>query len=53
MIDEQLEKAERLRKEYNFENVSFHKSYIEHLFFDDASFDFNDDARPRHVHAGG
>ena len=39
MTDEQLEKAERLRKEYNFENVSFHKSYIEKLPFDDNSID--------------
>ncbi len=31
MTEEQLEKAEQLRKEYNFENVSFHKSYIENL----------------------
>lgn len=39
MTDEQLEKSERLRKEYSFENVSFHKSYIEKLPFADASFD--------------
>ena len=46
MTDEQLEKAERLRKEYNlpagrqgFENVSFHKSYIEQLPFKDSDFD--------------
>jgi arsenite methyltransferase len=39
MTDEQLQKAERLRKEYNFENVSFHKSYIEKLPFEDGSFD--------------
>ena len=39
MTDEQLEKAERLRKEYKFENVSFHKSYIEKLPFPDAGFD--------------
>lgn len=39
MTDEQLEKSERLRKENNFENVSFHKSYIEKLPFADASFD--------------
>ncbi len=39
MTDEQLGKAEQLRKEYNFENVSFHKSYIEKLPFQNASFD--------------
>lgn len=39
MTDEQLEKSERLRKEYHFENVSFHKNYIEKLPFPDASFD--------------
>jgi arsenite methyltransferase len=39
MTDEQLGKAEQLRKEYNFENVSFHKSYIEKLQFQNASFD--------------
>lgn len=46
MTDEQLDKAEQLRKEYNlpagrqgFENISFHKSYIEKLPFGDASFD--------------
>ena len=39
MTDEQLEKSERLKKEYNFENISFHKSYIETLPFDDESFD--------------
>ena len=39
MTDEQLEKAERLRKEHHFENVRFHKSYIEKLPFPDASFD--------------
>jgi ubiquinone/menaquinone biosynthesis C-methylase UbiE len=39
MTDEQLEKAERLRKENGFDNVSFHKSYIENLPFPDASFD--------------
>ncbi|HYV92375.1 MAG TPA: methyltransferase domain-containing protein [Chitinophagales bacterium] len=39
MTDEQLEKAERIRSENNFDNVSFHKSYIEKLPFDDASFD--------------
>ncbi len=39
MTDEQLEKSERLRKENNFDHVSFHKSYIEKLPFPDSSFD--------------
>ena len=39
MTDEQLEKSERLRKENNVANVSFHKSYIEKLPFADSSFD--------------
>lgn len=39
MTDEQLEKAEHLRKEHQFDNVSFHKSYIENLPFPDKSFD--------------
>ena len=39
MTDEQLEKAERLRKENKFDTISFHKSYIEKLPFNDASFD--------------
>ncbi len=39
MTDEQLEKSEQLRKENNFENISFRKSYIEKLPFADASFD--------------
>ncbi len=39
MTDEQLEKAEHLRKEHVFDNVSFHKSYIENLPFPDKSFD--------------
>jgi arsenite methyltransferase len=39
MTDEQLDKAERLRKEYQFDNVSFVKSYIETLPFPDASYD--------------
>lgn len=39
MTHDQLEKAERLRKENNIENVSFHKTYIEKLPFADASFD--------------
>ncbi len=39
MTDEQLEKSDRLRKENNVGNVSFHKTYIEKLPFADASFD--------------
>lgn len=39
MTDEQLEKAERLRKERHFDNVSFQKSYIENLPFPDKTFD--------------
>lgn len=39
MTDEQLEKAERLRHQYGFTNVSFHKGYIEELPFEDNSFD--------------
>jgi len=39
MTDEQLEKSERLRKENNIANVSFHRSYIEQLPFADSSFD--------------
>jgi len=39
MTDEQLEKAEGLRKKHHFQNVSFHKSYIEKLPFPDGSFD--------------
>lgn len=39
MTDEQLQKAEQLRKERRIENVSFHKSYIENLPFPDNSFD--------------
>jgi ubiquinone/menaquinone biosynthesis C-methylase UbiE len=39
MTEEQLEKAERLRKQHQFDNVSFHKSYIESLPFPDRSFD--------------
>ena len=39
MTDEQLKKSEQLRKENKFENVSFHKTYIEKLPFEDASFD--------------
>jgi len=39
MTDEQLEKAERLRKEAGFENISFHKGYIEQPPFADQSVD--------------
>ncbi|MGE5519091.1 MAG: methyltransferase domain-containing protein [Candidatus Dadabacteria bacterium] len=39
MTDEQLQKAERLRNEFGFSNVSFHKGYLEHLPFEDKSFD--------------
>lgn len=39
MTDEQLQKSEALRKENKFENVSFHKTYIEKLPFADATFD--------------
>jgi ubiquinone/menaquinone biosynthesis C-methylase UbiE len=39
MTDEQLQKSERLRNENNFNNISFHKAYIEKLPFDDSSFD--------------
>ncbi|WP_276501808.1 methyltransferase domain-containing protein [Terrimonas pollutisoli] len=39
MTDEQLEKSERLRKEAGFENVFFHKGYIEKLPFADQSVD--------------
>jgi arsenite methyltransferase len=39
MTDEQLQKAERLREQYEFHNVSFHKGYIENLPFEDNSFD--------------
>lgn len=39
MTDEQLEKATRLAKQHKFENVTFYKSYIEHLPFDNDSFD--------------
>lgn len=39
MTPEQLEKAEHLRRGHQFENVSFHKSYIENLPFPDKSFD--------------
>jgi len=39
MTDEQLKKSEHLRMENKFENVSFHKTYIEKLPFANASFD--------------
>ena len=39
MTDEQLEKAELLRKAHQFNNVIFYKSYIENLPFDAESFD--------------
>ena len=39
MTDEQLKKSEQLRKENKFETVSFLKTYIEKLPFEDASFD--------------
>jgi ubiquinone/menaquinone biosynthesis C-methylase UbiE/TusA-related sulfurtransferase len=39
MTDEQLEKAERLSKQYGFDRNSFHKTYIENLPFEDGSFD--------------
>jgi arsenite methyltransferase len=39
MTDEQLQKAEGLRDQYGFNNVSFEKGYIEQLPFEDNSFD--------------
>ena len=39
MTDEQLEKAERLRRENGFDNISFCKSYIERTPQSSASFD--------------
>jgi ubiquinone/menaquinone biosynthesis C-methylase UbiE len=39
MTDEQLDKARNLARNYNCSNVSFHKGYIEHLPFEDRSFD--------------
>lgn len=39
MTDEQLKKSESLRQANRLETVSFHKSYIEKLPFEDASFD--------------
>ena len=39
MTDEQLQKAERLRDQYGFANVGFHKGYLEKLPFENNSFD--------------
>lgn len=39
MTDEQLHKATQLSKQYGFDNVSFHKAYIENLPFTNDSFD--------------
>jgi len=39
MTEEQLQKAEKLRDQYGFTNVSFQKGYIEQLPFGDNSFD--------------
>jgi len=39
MTDEQLQKAKSLRDRDGFNNVSFHKGYLENLPFDDNSFD--------------
>lgn len=39
MTDEQLQKAEKLRDQHGFANVSFQKGYIEELPFEDSSFD--------------
>ena len=39
MTDEQLQKAERLRDQFGFTNVSFQKGYIEELPFEDNRFD--------------
>ena len=39
MTNEQLKKSERLREENKFENISFHKAYIDKLPFADANFD--------------
>ena len=39
MTDEQLEKAKSLRDRDGFNNVSFHKGYLENLPFNDNSFD--------------
>ena len=39
MTDEQLEKSRRLAAEGGFDNVEFHKSYVEHLPVEDDSVD--------------
>jgi ubiquinone/menaquinone biosynthesis C-methylase UbiE len=39
MTDEQLDKAEALRREHGFDNVTFAKGYIEELPFEDGRFD--------------
>jgi len=39
MTDEQLKKAEDLRAQFGFDNISFQKGYIEELPFEDESFD--------------
>ena len=39
MTDEQLKKAEDLRDQFGFDNVSYQKGYIEELPFEDESFD--------------
>lgn len=39
MTDEQLEKAERLRKERGFDNIEYRKGYIEHTGIDSSSVD--------------
>jgi len=39
LTDEQLEKAERFRKRFGFNNISFHKSYIQKLPFENGSID--------------
>ncbi len=39
MTEEQLKKSEQLRRENKFETVSFHKTHIEMLPFEDAYFD--------------
>ncbi|MDZ7800764.1 MAG: methyltransferase domain-containing protein [Trueperaceae bacterium] len=39
MTDEQLDKAEALRREHGFDNVSFERGYIEELPFEGGRFD--------------
>jgi ubiquinone/menaquinone biosynthesis C-methylase UbiE len=39
MTEEQLEKANRLKNEFGFGNITFHKSYIQQLPFANNSFD--------------